>query len=174
MPSARRSTTPVGVDLDAVEGRYAHLDDHTVSFETFMQDLDTAPYFRGLPGDACPCRHLGYVTSGQITFRWPDHEETYVEGDAYVAGPGHRPFIAAGASVVEFTLTEELEPVMEVLGRAIEAMAGAGEGAGAGVDATAGAGAGVDARAGAGAGVDARAGTGMGAGTRAGQGVATS
>ena len=88
MPSASRSTTPVGIDLDVVEGRYAELDDHTVSFETFKQDLDVAPYFRGLPGDACTCQHVGYVTSGQITFRWPDHEETYVEGDAYVAGPG--------------------------------------------------------------------------------------
>ena len=67
MPSASRSTTPVGIDLDVVEGRYAELDDHTVSFETFKQDLDVAPYFRGLPGDACTCQHLGYVTAG------PDH-----------------------------------------------------------------------------------------------------
>ena len=81
MPSASRSTTPVGIDLDVVEGRYAQLDHHTVSFETFKQDLDVAPYFRGLPGDACTCLHLGYVTAGQITFRWPDHEETYVEGE---------------------------------------------------------------------------------------------
>jgi hypothetical protein len=72
MPSASRSTTPVGIDLDVVEGRYAELDDHTVSFETFKQDLDVAPYFRGLPGDACTCVHLGYVTApsgGPITMR---------------------------------------------------------------------------------------------------------
>jgi len=46
MPSASRATTPVGIDLDVVEGRYAELDDHTVSFETFKQDVDVAPYFR--------------------------------------------------------------------------------------------------------------------------------
>ena len=51
-----RWTTPVGIDLDVVEGRYAQLDEHTVSFETFKQDLDVAPYFRGLPGDACTAR----------------------------------------------------------------------------------------------------------------------
>ena len=123
MPSASRSTTPVGIDLDVVEGRYAQLDDHTVSFETFKRDLDVAPYLRGLPGGACTCRHIGYVTSGQITFRWDDHEETYVEGDAYVAGPGHRPLIAAGTAVVEFSRTAELQPVMAVIGRNIEAMA---------------------------------------------------
>ena len=54
MPSASRLTTPVGIDLDVVEGRYAELDDHTVSFETFTQDLDVTPYFRDLPGDAHP------------------------------------------------------------------------------------------------------------------------
>lgn len=123
MPSASRSTTPVAIDLDVVEGRYAELDELTVSFETFKQDLDVTPYFRGLPGDACTARHIGYVTSGQITFRWPDHEETYVEGDAYVAGPGHRPLIAAGTSVVEFTRTSELGPVMDVIGRNIQMMA---------------------------------------------------
>jgi hypothetical protein len=123
MPSASRSTTPVGIDLDVVEGRYAQLDDHTVSFETFHQDLDVAPYLRGLAGDACTCQHAGYVTSGQLTFRWPDREETYVEGDAYVAAPGHRPLIAAGTSLVEFSRTADLQPVMAVIGRNIEALA---------------------------------------------------
>ncbi len=123
MPSASRSTTPVGIDLDIVEGRYAELGDYTVAFETFKTDLDVAPYFHGLPGDVCSCEHLGYVTAGQITFRWPDHEETYVEGDAYVAGPGHSPLISAGTSTVEFTRTADLQPVMEVIGRNIEAMA---------------------------------------------------
>ena len=98
-------------------GRYAELGDYTVSFETFKQDIDASPYFRGLPDDRCSCVHLGYVTSGQITFRYADHEETYVEGDAYVAPPGHTPIIAAGTSTVEFTLSAELGPVMDVIGR---------------------------------------------------------
>src|SRR3954449_954010 len=124
MPSASRATTPVAMDLEMIEGRYAELGDQTVGFETFKQDFDAAPYFRGLPGDVCSCEHHGYVTAGQITFRWPDREETYVEGDSYVAGPGHRPLIAAGTSVVEFSRTADLQPVMEVIGRNIEALAG--------------------------------------------------
>ena len=45
MPSASRSTTPVGIDMDVVEGRYAELDDHTVSFETFNPEVQaTDPY----------------------------------------------------------------------------------------------------------------------------------
>jgi hypothetical protein len=131
MPSASRSTTPIGIDLDVVEGRYAELGDRTVAFETFKQDLDVGPYFRGLPGDACTCEHVGYVTAGQITFRWPDHEETYVEGDAYVAPPGHRPLIVAGTSTVELSRTADLEPVMATISRNLEALASAGTEAGA-------------------------------------------
>jgi hypothetical protein len=128
MPSARRSTTAVGIELDVVEGRYAELDEYTVGVETFSQDLDTARYFRGLPDDRCPCRHLGYVTGGQITFRYLDGtEETFVDGDAYVAPPGHLTTIAAGTSVVEFSRTADLAPVQEAISRNL-ATAGVGAG----------------------------------------------
>jgi len=82
MPSANRMTTPVAVDEAQIEGRYAPLSGYTVSFETFRQDADPAPYFAGLPGDRCQCAHWGVVTAGQLTFRWLDHDETYVAGDA--------------------------------------------------------------------------------------------
>jgi hypothetical protein len=41
-----------------------------------------------------------------------DREETYVEGDAYVAG----------TSIIEFTSTAALEPVMAAIGRNLESM----------------------------------------------------
>jgi hypothetical protein len=116
MPSANRLTTPVAVDEELIEGRYAELDRYTVAFETYQHDVDPAPFFVGLPGDRCQCPHWGFVTSGQIIFRWADHEETYVEGDAYYAGPGHLPVISAGTTVVEFSPTAELEATMSVVG----------------------------------------------------------
>lgn len=125
MPSTSRAATPIALDLEMIEGRYAELGDQTVSFETFRQDLDAAPFFVGLTDDRCTCTHHGYVTAGQITFRWPDREETYVEGEAYVAGPGHTPRFTAGSSVVEFTNTADLASVMEVVGRNVESMLGA-------------------------------------------------
>ncbi|MBO9524193.1 MAG: cupin domain-containing protein [Nocardioidaceae bacterium] len=117
MPSANRITTPVSVDEDLIEGRYAELDGYTVGFESYRHDVDPGPFFAGLPDDRCQCPHWGVVTSGQITFRWADHEETYVEGDAYYAGPGHLPLITAGTSVVEFSPTDALNATMEVVGR---------------------------------------------------------
>jgi len=124
MPSANQMTTAATIDADEIEGRYAPLGDYTVSFETFKQDADPAPYFVGLPGDRCQCAHWGVVTEGQLTFRWPDHEETYVEGDSYVAPPGHTPVFTAGSSVVEFSRTADLGPVMEVVGRNVAEILG--------------------------------------------------
>ena len=115
MPGARQMTTPVAIDHRLIEGRYADLGGYTVSFERFPQDVDPAPYFAGLPGDRCTCPHWGVVTSGQITFRWADHEETYGAGDAYYAPPGHLPLIAAGTSLVEFSPTASLNETMAVI-----------------------------------------------------------
>ena len=123
MPSANPATTPVSVDEDVIEGRYAELDGYTVGFETHKQDVDPAPLFAGLPDDRCQSRHWGVVTSGQITFRFADHEETYVEGDAYYAPPGHLPLMTAGTTLVEFSPSDELEATMAVVGKNLEAEA---------------------------------------------------
>ena len=55
------------------------------------------------------------MQSGQITFRWDDHEETYGAGDAYYAAPGHLPLIATGTSLVEFSPSERLQQTMAVI-----------------------------------------------------------
>ncbi|GAB3765004.1 hypothetical protein FB382_000794 [Nocardioides ginsengisegetis] len=125
MPSASKLTTPVAVDLPQIEGRYADLGGYTVGFETFPQDVDPAPLFAGLPDDRCPCPHWGVVQSGQVTFRWTDHEETYGAGDAYYAGPGHVPLLSGGTSIVEFSPTDLLGETMAAVERNL-ATAGSG------------------------------------------------
>jgi len=114
-------TTPVAVDLNELEGRYAPLGDYTVSFETFKQDADPAPYFVGLPDDRCQCEHWGVVTAGQLTFRWADREETFVAGDAYYAPAGHLPLVTAGTTIVEFSPAADLDATMAVIERNLTA-----------------------------------------------------
>ena len=116
MPRTRKDEAPILVDEQQLEGRYAELGETTVSFETFRQDVDPAPLFRGLPGDRCPCPHWGTVLTGRLVFRYSDHDETYVAGDAYVAPPGHLPLVSAGTEVVEFSPTAQLQATMAVLG----------------------------------------------------------
>jgi hypothetical protein len=115
MPSANKMSTPVAVDIDQLQGRYSPLDDYTVAFETFKQDVDPAPFFVGLPDNRCPCAHWGVVTQGQLTFRWVDREETYVAGDAYYAPPGHLPLVTSGTSIIEFSPSEDFEKTMAVV-----------------------------------------------------------
>jgi len=115
MPSASKISTPIAVDLNEIEGRYAPLGGYTVAFETFKQDVDPAPFFVGLPDDRCQCEHWGVVTEGQITFRWADRDETFVAGDAYYAPPGHLPLVTAGTSVVEFSPAADLDKTMAVV-----------------------------------------------------------
>ncbi len=123
MSHANRATTPITVDAPEIEGRYARLADYTVGFETFKVDVDPAPLFAGLPDDRCQCPHWGIVTSGRVTFRWADHDETYETGDAYYAPPGHLPLVTAGTSIVEFSPTGAHEATMAVLDRNMSAPA---------------------------------------------------
>jgi hypothetical protein len=115
MPSASKMSTPVALDLEEIQGRYAPMGSYTVAFETYKQDVDPAPLFAGLPDDRCQCEHWGVVMEGQITFRWADREETYVAGDAYYAPAGHLPLITIGTSIVEFSPTEDLDKTMAVI-----------------------------------------------------------
>lgn len=117
MPKTSKQTADRIEDMGAMEGRYSELGGYTVGFETFRQDADAAPVFRGLPEDRCQCPHWGYVIAGRLTLRYADHDEVYEAGDAYVAPPGHLPLVAAGTKVVEFSPTEELAATMEVVTR---------------------------------------------------------
>jgi hypothetical protein len=115
MPRTSKAEAPVAMESDVLTSRHAELDDFTVVFETYHVDADGAPVFKGLPDDRCQCPHWGVVQTGQITFRWIDHEETYGAGDAYYAGPGHLPLITAGTSLVEFSPSDSLQQTMTVI-----------------------------------------------------------
>ena len=115
MPKASKETASHVEDMGVMEGRYEELGGYTVGFETFREDADGTPLFRGLPDDRCQCPHWGYVVNGRITFRYADHDEIYETGDAYYAPPGHIPVISAGTEVVEFSPTGEYQQTMAVV-----------------------------------------------------------
>ena len=116
MSRTRKDEAPILLDEPEIEGRYAELGEHTVSFESFHADADPAPLFRGLPDDRCQCPHWGVVLSGRIDVRYADREETLSAGDAYFLAPGHLTVVHAGTEVVEFSPTEALQATMVVVG----------------------------------------------------------
>jgi hypothetical protein len=116
MPKASKETASQVEDMGVMEGRYEELGGYMVGFETFREDADATPLFKGLPDDRCQSPHWGYVVAGEVTFRYADHEERYSAGDAYYAPPGHVPVITAGTEIVEFSPTGDYERTMEVVG----------------------------------------------------------
>jgi len=115
MPRAAKADSAVQVDEPEIEGRYAELGDYTVAFETHKQDMDPGALFAGLPDDRCQCPHWGVVISGKIVFRYADHDETYLAGDAYYGAPGHLPVLFADTELIEFSPTAALNETMQVI-----------------------------------------------------------
>jgi hypothetical protein len=108
--------------MGVMEGRYEELGGYTIGFETFREDADATPLFKGLPDDRCQSPHWGYIVRGRVTFRYADHDEVYETGDAYYAPPGHIPVVTAGTEVIEFSPTEEYGQTMQVLASNLAAL----------------------------------------------------
>ena len=125
MPKASKASASQQQRVEGiVDERAEELGGYTVSFDSFLGDLDGAPLLRGAPNDQCQCPHWGYVFKGKITFRFADHEETYEAGDAFYAPPGHTPVTYEGAELVMFQPTDELAKTMEVMMKNFQAMSG--------------------------------------------------
>ena len=118
MSKAQKDTTPIAIESPIYVGRVADLgDNYTVAFETIRQDVDTAPVFKGLPDDRCPCPHWGIVVKGRWTARYRDHEETFEAGEIFYSPPGHLPFADPGTELITFSPTAELAKVNAVIAR---------------------------------------------------------
>ena len=122
MPKASQKTASETVQVEGYEGHFENFDEgYTVAFETYSQDADMSPFFRGLPDDRCQCPHWGYVMKGKVTYRFGDREETFEAGEAYYAPPGHTPTIYSGTEIVEFSPTGDLQKTIEVVTKNMEA-----------------------------------------------------
>jgi hypothetical protein len=122
MPKASKETASRVEDMGLMEGRYEELGGYTVGFETFRDDADATPLFKGLPDDRCQSPHWGYIAKGRVTFRFADRDEVYEAGDAYYAPPGHIPVIESGTEIIEFSPTGEYEHTMQVVAQNLAAM----------------------------------------------------
>jgi len=122
MPKAAKETASEHVLMGPYEGHIEHLEGGTtVAFEVYAEDVDAAPFFRGLPDDRCQSPHWGYVLRGKVAFRFGDREEVFEAGEAYYVPPGHTPVVYAGTELVEFSPTEELGRTMAVVSQNLAA-----------------------------------------------------
>jgi len=121
MPKVSRETASQVESMDGFEGRYEEVGGYTIGFESYSQDADMAPFFKGLPDDSCQCPHWGVVLKGKLAYTQGGQEEVVEAGEAYYVPPGHTPKIFAGTEVVEFSPTKELNETMEVVMKNVEA-----------------------------------------------------
>lgn len=122
MPRTSKAEAELASENPVLTARRSELDHFTVEFTDFHIDADGTPAFMGLPDDRCQCTHWGYVVAGEFTLRYADGDETYKEGDAYLARPGHVPVVTTGTQLVEFSPTEQLAKTIAVLEANMAAM----------------------------------------------------
>jgi mannose-6-phosphate isomerase-like protein (cupin superfamily) len=124
MPKVSKDSAEHVDDHGMVVDRHEEMEGYTVNFVSFRQDVDGTPLLKGLPGDRCTCPHWGYVLKGRLTYRFADHDEVFEAGDAFYLPPGHVPVIEAGSELVQFSPTEELRVIDEVMMKNVMAMQG--------------------------------------------------
>ena len=117
MPKVSRESAAQVEDHGPVEDRHEDVDGYTIQFVSFRADIDGTPLVKGLPGDACPCPHWGYVVKGRVTYRFADHDEVFEAGDAFYLPPGHIPLADAGSEILQFSPAEQLHVVAETMTR---------------------------------------------------------
>jgi len=107
---------PVEMQQDGIETRGVLWGDQLVRHLDLPAGVDFTPLLKGLPDDRCPCPHWGYVLRGAITVRYADGtEETTRAGEAYYWPGGHTGWTDEGVTFIEFSLADEIRPVLEHL-----------------------------------------------------------
>jgi hypothetical protein len=111
MPNvSKKGSAPIDQGGAGTEWR-GELDGYTTSFVEVRADSDLTELLKGLPDDACPSPHWGYVFAGRMWFRSPDKEESFGPGDAFYVEPGHTSGADAGTEFVIFSPTEVMAEV---------------------------------------------------------------
>ena len=123
MPKVSKDSATQGGEFGPVTDRSDQIEDYTINFASFHQDIDATPLMKGLQDDRCQCPHWGYVIKGRVTFRYADREEVFEEGDAFYTPPGHVPVKhEPGSEVVLFSPTEELRVTEAAMQRNMQEM----------------------------------------------------
>jgi hypothetical protein len=84
------------------------LDGVVAARHVIPEGFDSAPFYRGLPDDMCPCEHWCYLVKGRLRYRFADGETlTATAGDAFRVRPGHLADVLEDAELIEFTPAED-------------------------------------------------------------------
>jgi hypothetical protein len=80
--------------------------------------FDSAPFYRGLPDDMCPCEHWCYLARGILRYRFADGESLTVSaGSVFYLRAGHLADVHQDVELIEFTPADAYRRKAEHLAR---------------------------------------------------------
>lgn len=95
----------------------------TVAFNEMPKGTDITPLLQGLKNDSCQCLHWGYLIEGGMRVIYDDgSEEVLRTGDVFYLPPGHTAITEENTKLLDFSPTEELNEVMEHIGKKMAEM----------------------------------------------------
>ena len=126
MPAYSQEQVPIEFEADVVQTRAVDQGGMTIAFERIKAGVETAPIYKGLPGDACQSQHWGYVIEGRLRVVLADgSEDIAAAGQAYYLPPGHNVVVEEDALVVEFSPSEDRARTMRHAAEVVQAGASA-------------------------------------------------
>jgi len=104
--------------VGAMSSETIELDGMVATRHRIPQGFDSAPFYRGLPDDMCPCQHWCYLATGKLRYRFADGEALTVKtGDAFYVRAGHLAAVLEDTELIEFTPVAEYRRKTEHLAR---------------------------------------------------------
>lgn len=104
--------------IDGMETQLLELGEMVCARHLLPSGFDSAPLYRGLPDDMCPCEHWCYLVSGRLTYRFSDGGELELSaGEAFHLRPGHLAEVLEDAELIEFTRAGDYHRKAEHLAR---------------------------------------------------------
>jgi hypothetical protein len=122
MPKVSKTSATRVTDIGIGKISEDTVDGYEITFLDLREEVDMAGMLKGLPDDLCPSPHWGYVTTGRVTFTFPDHTEEFVAGDAFHVSGGHTPAVSADTAFLLFSPEEQMAIVNEAIQRNLAAM----------------------------------------------------
>jgi len=96
------------VAVGAMESRTAQLGTMVVTRHVIPAGFDSTPFYRGLPGDRCPCEHWCMLVRGRMRYRYVDGDTQTVEtGQVFRVAPGHLADVLEDSELIEFTAADD-------------------------------------------------------------------
>ena len=109
---------PVAMEAPGMTVRNVIWSEIAIGYLELPAGTDLTPMFKGLPDDACPCPHWGYVIKGALHVKYTDgSQEVAAAGDVFYLPAGHTGCLEEDTIFLDFSPEEEFNEVSEHIAR---------------------------------------------------------